>query len=220
MNKTALLIGATGLVGNELLQQLLTHSGFDRIIVLGRRSTGKVHSKLTEHVIDFKNVEDWRGIVKGDVVFSALGTTINKAGSREAQYIIDHNYQFEFAKAASDNSISTYILVSSAGADLNSRLFYSKMKGELERDVKELRFKSIYFIRPSLLTGDRKEYRLGEKIGFIVLKALNSIGLLRKYKPVHAAVVAKAMINASMEARKGVTIAELEKVFSMAGEIN
>jgi uncharacterized protein YbjT (DUF2867 family) len=115
------------------------------------------------------------------------------------------------------NGVPVYVLVSSAGADLKSKVFYSRMKAELERDAGKLNFKSIYFIRPSLLVGHRRENRIGEKAGFIVLKFLNAFGALKKYKPVSGEVVAQAMVNCALKADKGKHIIELKKVFEAAG---
>ena len=112
--RTAIVIGATGLVGHELVQQLLQDQRFVRVVVLGRRNSGFVHARLEEHLISFDQPEQWRHLVKGDVLFSALGTTLKTAGSKEAQYKVDHTYQLEVAKAAAANGVPVYVLVSSA----------------------------------------------------------------------------------------------------------
>src|SRR5688572_25909562 len=129
---TAIIIGATGLVGNHLLQQLIRDERYNKIIIFGRRSVNLSDAKIEEHIIEFDNVESWRHLVKGDVLFSSLGTTIRQAGSTNAQYKIDFTYQYEFAKAAASNNVPSYVLVSSAGADAKSIVFYTRMKGELE----------------------------------------------------------------------------------------
>jgi len=214
--KTAIVIGATGLVGNELLQLLFNDSRFEKVIVFARRTTGYANSKLTEHIIDFDKPEEWIHLVKGDVLFSALGTTIKQAGTKENQYKIDHTYQYRFAEAASKNGVPVYVLVSSAGADVKSSVFYSRMKGELERDVRVLNFASIYFIQPSLLAGERKENRIGEKVGYATLNFINRLGILKKYRPIQGKTVAQAMINCSIKAEKGIHTVTLGKVFEMA----
>src|SRR5215207_7818097 len=122
--RTAIVIGATGLVGSELVKQLLTDGRFSEIKLFGRRMTGVVHPKITEHLIDFEKPEQWRHLVKGDVVFSALGTTLKQAGSKEAQYKVDHDYQYDFAEVAAENGVTVYVLVSSAMANERSRIFY------------------------------------------------------------------------------------------------
>src|SRR5687767_13921512 len=125
-SRTAIVIGATGLVGTALVKQLIEDDRFDRIKILGRRSSGVQHPKIEEHVIDFDQPKSWSHFVKGDVLFSALGTTLRTAGSKEAQYKIDHNYQYEVAKAAAANGVPVYVLVSAAMADPRSRIFYSR----------------------------------------------------------------------------------------------
>jgi len=211
-----LLIGATGLVGSHLLKLLLADSRFDKVIVFSRRTLNVVNPKLEEHIIDFDQPDRWKHLVSGDVFFSALGTTMKQAGSQSAQFSVDYTYQFQFAQAAETNGLQTYVLVSSSGANPDSRIFYSRIKGELERDVKKLSFASVSLIRPSLLAGHRDKERAGEKIGYAVLRTLNAVGLFRKYKPISGETVARAMINAAIAGTPGVQVYELEKVFSLA----
>lgn len=194
---TALLIGATGLVGSHLVSQVLEDAGFEKLIVFTRRSLHISHLKLEEKIIDFDKVDEWKDEVKGDVLFSTLGTTLRKAGSKEAQYKIDYSYQYNFASVAAENGVAQYVLVSAANSSANSPIFYSRMKGELERDVKKLSFKNISIIRPGLLDGDRKEKRFGEGAGIILTKFFGAIPGLHFIKPIHASIVAKAMINAT-----------------------
>ncbi len=214
--KTALIIGATGLVGKNLVQLLLKDEQFAKVIVFVRKSMRVQHEKLSEHVINFDKPETWVQDVKGDVLFSTLGTTIKQAGSQANQYKIDHTYQYQFAQAAAQNQVPSYVLVSAASASPDSKIFYSKMKGELERDVKQLPFKSITIIQPGLLHGERQEERFGEKLAFGVLKAVNSIGLFRQYRPIEGATVASAMRNAGIHARAGVHTYTLAQVFKLA----
>jgi uncharacterized protein YbjT (DUF2867 family) len=214
--KTAIVIGATGLVGTQLVRLLLTDNYFRKVIVFVRRSMQIRDDKLEEHLIDFDKPETWQHLVKGDVLFSTLGTTIKQAGSQQAQYRIDYFYQYQFAQAAAHNDVPVYVLVSSAGANPDAVIFYSRMKGELEKDVKQLKFSSINIIQPGLLAGERKETRRGEKVGYLLLQALNKIGLFKKYRPIDAAIVAQAMINASKKATKGVQVYTLEAVFQLA----
>jgi uncharacterized protein YbjT (DUF2867 family) len=217
--KHALLIGATGLVGSHLLQLLLDDDRFKSVTVFVRRSTGITHPKMAEHLIDFDKPTEWHHLVKGDVIYLALGTTLARAGSKEAQYKVDHTFQYQFARAASEHGVPELVLVSSAGAGKKSGFFYMRMKAELERDIEKLSFKKKVFIRPGALTGPRQEKRMGEKIGIGVLRLVNGLGLFRKYRPIHAAVVANAMINATMAQTNGVKIYELERVFELA-ELN
>lgn len=216
MKKTALVIGATGLVGNELVHQLLADDRFGAVLVFVRRSMGISHSKLQEFIINFDEPQSWSHLVKGDVLFSALGTTLKKAGSKEAQYKIDHDYQYNFAQAAAQNHVPVYVLVSSAMASTSSRIFYTRMKGELERDIQLLPFQAIHILQPGMLQGNRKENRPGEKIGLSVIRLLNKIGIALKQKPVPASIVAKAMINVSFKNDKRISVYALTQVFTAA----
>lgn len=175
LSLSAILIGATGLVGSQILDLLLKDNSYSRVKVFHRRSTGIQHPKLEEHIIDFDKIHEWGHLVTGDELYSALGTTIKKAGSQEKQYTIDYTYQYEVAKAAADNGVKKYSLVSSAGADYESRVFYSRLKGELDDDVKALPFEVITIMRPSILAGERNESRPGESIGMFFMKFLTRI---------------------------------------------
>lgn len=214
--KTALLIGATGLVGSQLLIALLAEDRFAHVISFGRRTTGKDHPKLEEHAIDFDAPASWSSLVKGDIAFSSLGTTLKQAGSQAAQKKVDYDYQFRFADAAKNNGVPSYVLVSAAGSDPGSRMFYSRIKGELDRDVQQLGFERVRIMRPSLLGGKRTGARAGEKIGSVVLGALNAIGVARKYREIPADVVAKAMIRAALDPEEGTRIFTLDEVFDEA----
>jgi len=216
--KTAVIIGATGLVGNHLVQLLLDDDRFFKIIVFARKPLQAQHHKLEVHIIDFDKPESWMHLVQGDILFSALGSTIKQAGSQDKQYKIDYTYQYTFAQAAAQNHIPTYVLVSAAGATPEAKMFYSRMKGELERDVKRLPFKSINIIRPGLLHGARKEARFGENAAFKVLNAINAIGLLKQYRPIEGKTVAAALRNAGLRATPGVHNYTLAEVFTLAGQ--
>jgi uncharacterized protein YbjT (DUF2867 family) len=212
--KTAIIIGATGLVGSNLLDLLLQDERFGRVKVFTRRPTGASGSKLEEHIVDFDHPEEWGSSVSGDILFSAMGTTIRKAGSKDAQYLIDHTYQYRMAEAAAKSGVGTYVLVSSAGASPSSKIFYSKMKGELEEDVKKLPFGRIRILQPGILDGDRKESRPMERAMISVARSLNYIPGLKKYRPIHARMVAQRMISSALDETPGIRVYTLEEVLS------
>lgn len=214
MGKKAILIGATGLVGSNVLQLLLSDERYESVKVLHRRSTGISHPKLTEHIIDFDDQESWKPLVTGHHLFSALGTTLNKAGSKDAQYKIDYTYQYNFAKIASENGVSNYVLVSSLGANPDSGSFYPRIKGELDEAVQELPFDNTLILRPSFLDGSRDEFRLGERIGIAIAKVVCKIPGLKKYHPIKAETVAKAMIE-GLNSKQSKHIFEAQDIHSL-----
>lgn len=200
---TAILVGATGLVGRALLGQLLVDPRFVAVIVLGRRACGVEHEKLREHVVDFGQPATWAGLVRGDVLFSALGTTLKAAGSQAAQYEVDYTYQLRVAEAARANGTETYVLVSSVGSSPKSRVFYSRMKGELERATAALGFTRTRFLLPGPLDGDRQQHRPGERWTLRLLRPLASV-LPAVVRPIHAEIVARAGIAAAFDPAPGV----------------
>lgn len=215
----ALVIGATGMVGSQLIEQLLTDDRFKMIRVFSRRSLAIKNLKLEEHLINFDNPEEWKNLVRGDVLFSALGTTLRKAGSEGQQFKIDYKYQYQFAKAASENAVAQYVLVSAAYASPRSKIFYSMMKGILEKDIKKLLYQNITILKPGMLSGERKETRTGEKIGISVFYLLQHLPGLKFLRPVSAAVVAKAMITATEYHPQPINEYSLGEIFTLA-ELN
>ncbi|MBW2637459.1 MAG: NAD(P)H-binding protein [Deltaproteobacteria bacterium] len=218
MKKKAIILGATGLVGRNLVKLLLDDDRYEGVTVFVRRSTGSLHPKLTEHSVDFDNPGPWEALVTGEDLFSCLGTTIKKAGSKDAQYTIDYTYQYRTAKAAAENGVTTYVLVSSSGANPHSRIFYSRIKGELDRHVKGLPFQTVCILKPSVLMGEREEKRTGESLGVFLGKILIPlIPPLKKYRPIPAETVAKAMIKAANDPdRQAISEYELEEIFVLA----
>lgn len=212
--KTALIIGASGLVGGHCLQQLLNDKYYDRVIALSRHSLGLEHVKLLNHVVDFDNQKQLAAVCAADHVFSAIGTTIKKAGSQENFYKVDFTYPYEVAKAAKANGAKVHILVSSLGADKKSPVFYSRTKGELEAAITTLDFEQNIILRPSLLLGKRSEKRVGEKIG----QKLNSVFkiIMPKYQGVEAKMVAKTMIQFAKDDKKGIQIIENKAIIDFS----
>ena len=194
----AIVIGATGLIGSQLVSQLLENENFKEVVLFLRKKIDSKKPKLIQYEIDFNHLGNYKDLIYGDVLFSCLGTTIKKAKTKENQYLIDYHYQYNFSKIASENKVNKYVIVSSLGADKNSINFYSKMKGELEESIKKLDFKNIYIMQPSLLLGDRKEFRLGEKILIASFKTL-SFMIPKKYKGIEDKIVAKNMIDFSLK---------------------
>jgi uncharacterized protein YbjT (DUF2867 family) len=216
---SAVIIGATGLVGHALLRLLLSDHRFSKVVALGRRSLMIDDSKLTEYVVDFDQPEKWVDLVQGDVAFSALGTTLRVAGSKDAQMKVDFTYQLKFAEAAKKNGIPTFVLVSAAGANSGSSNFYSKMKGQLDDAVAQLGFSKTCIIRPGFLKGLRKEFRLGEVLAQPVLEVLKFVPGLKKFRPIDCWIVAKAMIQAANgHPDRPLEIFTLEEVFAIASK--
>ena len=190
----ALVIGATGAVGKDLVKLLLEDGAFERVDVFVRRPMGVSADKLVEHIVDFDRPEDWQTLLRGDVLFSCLGTTIKAAGSQDAQWKVDYTYQYDAARAACENGVRNYVLVSSVGASSKSDIFYTRMKGQLEDDVKWLGFPGCYILRPPSLVRKGSD-RFGEKASVAILRALNTVGLFRSWKPMPTEEVAAAMIR-------------------------
>lgn len=215
MGFTANVIGATGLVGKELVKLLLENENFEKVRIFVRRDTGLQQLKLEQKIIDFRNKETWQKFLTGEVLFSALGTTLKQAGSKEKEYEVDFTFNFNFAQAAKDNGIKNYVLISSIGANAKSRIFYTRMKGELDETVSKIGFENLAILRPSSLTGDRKEKRLSEIISLPVLNFLTKF-MLKKYRPIKGKTVAKAMINAVLKPESDRTVWEADEVFQLA----
>lgn len=210
---TALVIGSTGLVGKQLVELLLADARFERVVSFVRRPAGGTHPKLEEHVVDFRTPEAWADTVKGDVLFSALGTTIKQAGTKEAQYEVDYTFQFRTAQAAAKNGVPAYVLVSSTSANPGSSVFYSRIKGELERDTQKLGFTSMTYLQPGLLGGAREKPRAGERFAETVLSVIGWLPGLMNVKTIQGRTVAKAAIAAWDNHTPGVTVLKNKELF-------
>lgn len=199
----ALIIGATGATGRDLLEQLLADPEVSRVDIFVRKETGIKHEKLQTHIIDFNDVSQWSDLVKGDVLFSCLGTTLKVAGSKEAQWKIDHDYQYHFAQAARANNVPRLVLVSADMASPDSKLFYSRMKGQLEEEVKALNFERLDIFNPPLLVRKNTD-RGGERMAKTILGVFNSLGLFRSQEPLPTEQLAKAMIKVAKNKTPGI----------------
>ena len=218
--KTAIVIGATGLIGNLLVKKLLNDNRYQTVKVFLRRTSGINHPKLEEHLVDFDEIENWKATITGDELFSAMGTTIRKAKSTTVQYKVDVTYQYEFAKTASENGVKNYFLVSSAGSNVKSKLFYLRIKGELDEKVQQLSFNKIRIFRPSLLLGERPTKRFGEKAAENILKIIVPIfPFLKNQRPIEGEKVANAMLaSANKDDDERIRIFELDEIFELANK--
>jgi uncharacterized protein YbjT (DUF2867 family) len=198
--KEAILVGATGLIGNSLLQQLLEEDAYTKITAVVRRKLPNVHPKLKQVVTDFDDLNARSEEIRGDVVFCALGTTNSKTPDKAQYRKIDYQYPLDIARIAQHNGATQYHLVSSMGADPSSSFFYTRLKGEVEHDLQQIPFKSIHIYRPSLLDGDRKEHRTAESFMTGFMRIINPllVGSLKKYRSIRAEKVASAMIKQSL----------------------
>lgn len=198
-NKTAIVIGATGLVGSSLVDLLADAEHVDQVITLTRNAVKHRSPKVVNHVVDFECLGDYSPLFNADLFFSCLGTTKKQVGSIAAQRKVDLDYQFEAAQLAAQSGVSHYLLVSASSANEQSKNAYLQMKGELEKRVVELPFKRISIFQPSLLLGNRKEFRLGEELGRYLLPLLCLIPGLRKYRPIKGEQVAAKMLSVSRQ---------------------
>lgn len=214
MGKTAIILGSTGLVGSHLLKILLSSDIYDRVITFVRTGTKISHPKLTQHVVDFDNTESYENLVEGNDMFCCLGTTIKKAGSQEAFEKVDLEYPVQFAKIAASKGVKQYSIISAIGANLKSGNFYLKTKGKCEESLRKLAFQSTSIFRPSLLLGNRKEFRLGEKLAEYAMRIFSifMVGKFRKYRAIKAKKVAHAMFRIAQEGTVGFHIYESNEI--------
>lgn len=201
----AIVIGATGAVGKDLVEELLSRREYEKIITFTRRPLDIKSEKIESYIIDFDRLSDWAHLVKGDVLFSALGTSLKQAGSKEAQYRIDHDYQLSFAKAARENGVPHVVLVSSLGANRSSSIFYLKLKGLIERDVEALQFPQLSILRPPSLIRKHAK-RPAETVSVKLFQLANALGLFKTMAPVPTEAVARKMADLGLETKKGVEI--------------
>ncbi len=212
--RTALLLGATGLVGGHCLDLLLADAAYDAVVTLGRRPLGRSHPQLTHHVVDFDRLTDAASLIEARDVFCCLGTTMKKAGSKEAFRKVDYEYPVAAARIAEANGAEQYLLISALGAGTRSPVFYNRVKGEVEEAICALSFDGVYVLRPSLITGDREDARAGEQASERVLGALSFVlrGPFRKYRPIEARTIARAMVTMAKRQPGGVRVIESDQI--------
>ena|SRR5256885_12892577 len=215
--RTAVLLGATGLVGGHCLDLLLNDPAYAKVVALGRRRLTTEHPKLDQHVVDFERLPDFAHLLRGDDLFCCLGTTIKKAGSKDSFYKIDFTYTHDAARLAAEQGAEQLLLISALGANANSSVFYNRVKGEVEEAVSQLPFTGVQIFRPSLLLGERAEFRLGERVAEPLMKIFSFllVGPLEKYRPVHARAVAAAMLHVAKEHPSGVHFYESDRIAAL-----
>lgn len=196
MSRTALLVGATGLVGGRLLTRLLAHPMYDRVTIWVRRPVSLQIHKFAQLVVDFERLHDYASQLDAEDVYVALGTTMKKAGSKEIFRHVDFDYPVTLAGLAKQHGARRFLMVSSLGANPQSSLFYNRVKGEAEEAVRDVRIEQTWLFRPSLLVGTRTERRLGERIAIALSQTLNPflLGPLARYRSIRADAVAAAMV--------------------------
>jgi len=208
----ALIIGATGATGKDLVNLLLQDPDYTEVVLFVRRSSGISHPKLSEIPTDFDHLGAVSESIEGEVFFCCLGTTLKAAGSKEKQLHIDCEIPSKFAGIAKRNGVAKAVLLSAYGASSSSNVFYSRIKGQLEAQFESLSFDSLTIFRPGLLL--RKDTdRLGERLSAGVLKLLNSLGIIRKFRPIPTALLAQKMAKAPKIFAKGKHVVALDKIF-------
>ncbi len=210
----AIIVGASGLIGSNLLDILLRKPEFDAVLILVRKELSIRHEKLTQLVVDFDKLDYYSKAITGHAVFCCLGSTRKKTPDLNDYKKVDHDYPLQLAQIAYKNGIPQYHLVSAISANADSSNFYTKLKGEVEEDIKKVGLRGLYIYQPSFLTGERKENRLAERILTPIMKVINPllIGNLKKYRSIPAVTVAMAMYKQSLKNEEGVFIYPSDKI--------
>ena len=208
----ALIIGATGATGKDLLAQLLEDEAYTEVHCFVRKPMSISHPKLHAHVVDFDTPEAWADLLQGDVAFSCLGTTLAVAGSKEAQWRVDYDYQYAFAQQCKANGVPTFVIVSAAMANAQSKVFYNRMKGQLEDAVKALEFTRLLIFQPSILIRSNSD-RGAENFSVKAIHFLNKIGLFKRYRPMPTNILAQRIRREVATATEGVHTFTLDEIF-------
>lgn len=218
MSKKAIIAGASGLIGSNLLNILLQQAFYDEVLVLVRKELPIIHYKLVQLVVDFNKLENHSQAINGHTLFCCLGSTKKKTPDLKEYRKIDHDYPVALAQLTKQNGVEQYHLVSSIGADSNSSNFYNRMKGETGDDIQKIGLKCLHIYEPSILIGNRKESRPLERIVTGLMKVIDPllIGSLKKYRSIPAQTVAMAMYNESLKNEAGVFIHPSDKIKQLA----
>ncbi len=204
INRTALILGASGLVGRYCLEYLLKN--YSQVTALVRRPLPIQHEKLIQNIIDFDDLEKYHEAIKGQDVFCCIGTTVLKSPNKKDYYRIDFTYPKTIAEIALSNGAEQFLLVSALSANSKSLFYYSRVKGQLEDALIQLRYKGLHIFQPSFLIGKRPEFRPIEKIGVFTLKCLSSLLIhrLAQFKPIEAKTVASVMVHTAQQEKMGI----------------
>lgn len=216
--KTALVLGATGLVGTELVKILVQQNQFEKIHLLVRKPIQPIDPACEVHVVDFDKMDTYPELFQVNDVFCCLGTTIKKAKTKEAFRNVDYQYPLEAAKMAVNQGAEKFLIITAMGANAKSMFFYNRVKGDVESALQQLKLPALHIFRPSLLLGDRGEQRFGEDVAAKFSGVLNMLmaGPLRPYKAIEAKKVAAAMAAAAQSVKTGVHIYPSHEIEQMA----
>ena len=209
-NKTALVIGATSLVGDNCIQLLLEHKAYQKVIVLSAEPLKLQHERLEVHQVAFDKLSEYRSLIKADDVFCCSGISIKREKGKGAFYKLDYNHAYQIAKAAVEDGANQFLLASSLAADPNSLLFYARVKGELEVAIKRLPYWAIHVFRPSVLLEERPKNNWGEALANRLASGFENLtgSSISKYRPIEAEIVAKAMVEGAQRLEEGIFIYE------------
>lgn len=216
-NRSALIVGASGLIGAELVRILKHHPYYQKVYVLTRRPLDISHERITEIIVNFDELKA-DDLPQVDDIYCCLGTTMKKAGSKEAFRKVDYEYPLKVAELGKKKGTKQFLIVTALGADKKSAFFYNQVKGEVEEALFNLSYRTLHIFRPSLLLGDRNESRAGEGFAQVLGKVLNPLmlGMLRKYRPIEGKQVAEAMFIAAKQNLAGPHLFESEKIKVLA----
>ena len=214
MTNKAIIVGASGLIGSDLLNILLSSNGYDEVLSIARKKSRITNDRLTQLVIDFDHLDDYAQSITGNALFFCLGTTRKQTPNQDEYRKIDHDYAVKLAEIALKNGVEQYHLISSIGANASSSTFYLKTKGDTEEDLKKIGLNSLFIYQPSMLIGHRKKPRTGEKLIFLIMKLIDPllIGGLKKYRSIQAHTVAMAMFKQSLKNKTGVFTYTSDKI--------